>query len=169
LAAQAVAQTSAGPAPEWEVRKDLEQMDQRLQRIKPALEKTNPQEWSARGAPAGYAEQLARIQAEIGYIGLSVRTLRSQPDRLSAALETFLRLHALDPMLRSYVAGVHRYQNPAIADLLQAEISAIAGDRDKLAAYLMELAKTKETELKVMDQEAQRCRSLLLRQPRSGR
>jgi hypothetical protein len=168
LLAPAAAQTGA-LAPEWEVRKDLDQLSERMQSIQPALEKTNPQEWVERGAPAGYADQLKRILAEIGYASRSNAALRKQPERLTAALETFFRLQALDQMLRSYVAGVYKYQNPAIAELLQAAVADIATDREKLRQYVVELAAAKETELKIMDQEAQRCRSLLLRQPRSAR
>ncbi len=71
-------------------------------------------------------------------------------------------------MLRSVAAGVRKYQNPAIADLLQSLIAGTTADRDKLREYIVELAADREQQFKVVDAEAQRCRATLARQPRAA-
>ena len=160
-----LASQTRGLPPEWEVRKDVAQMAERVARLTPLLEKTNPQDWSEQGAPAGYADQARRIRAEVVYIGTLLKTLARQPEKLTAALEAFFRLQALDQLMGSYISGVGKYQNPAVADLLQAATSEVGADREKLRQYVVDLAAAKEAEFKVVDQEAQRCRALLSRQP----
>jgi hypothetical protein len=50
-----------------------------------------------------------------------------------------------------------------MADLLNSAVAENAGNRDRLQDYILELAKAKEQEFHVADQEAQRCRQSLSR------
>jgi len=68
-------------------------------------------------------------------------------------------------MMVSFIEGVRRHQNPAVANLLEEIMNENSDNSQKLRDYLVELATLKETEFKVADQEAQRCRSELVRQP----
>ena len=52
----------------------------------------------------------------------------------------------------------------AIADLLQSVVNENSVNRDKLRQFLQELAVQKEQEFQVADQEAQRCRSVMMKQ-----
>ncbi len=155
---------SGGLPPEWEVRKQLATLVEHVGQFKPVLEKIDPATW--KDAPAGYGTQLERARAEIGYLITTTQSLAKQPDRLTLALEAYFRMQSVDQMLRSLEAGIRKYQNPAIADLLQGLTSQEASDREQLRQYIVDLAADREAQFRVMDEEAQRCRSTLSRQPK---
>jgi hypothetical protein len=157
---------SGGLPPEWEVQKQMSSLAEHVQRVKPLLDKVNPQEWEKRGAPPAYTTQLQNTRAEIDYLTGSTKELAAHPYKLTAALETFLRMQSVDALLRSIASGIRKYQNPAVADLLQSLIADTSTDREKLRQYLVDLVAEREQQFKIMDQEAQRCRALLSRQPR---
>ena len=89
--------------------------------------------------------------------------LEKQPERLSVALDTYFRTQTLETRLSSLVDGVRNYQNPAVGDLLVGVLGDNSANRDKLRQYITDLAVTKEQEFKIVDQEAQRCRTVLTR------
>jgi hypothetical protein len=157
---------SGGLPPEWEVQKQMSSLAEHVQRVKPFLDKVSPQEWEKRGAPAAYAAQLKSTRAEIDYLAGSTKELAAHPYKLTVALETFLRMQSVDALLRSVASGIRKYQNPAVADLLQSLIADTSTDRDKLRQYLVDLATEREQQFRIMDEEAQRCRAVLSRQPR---
>ncbi len=163
--AAALSAQSGGIPPEWELNKQLSSLADHVQRIKPVLEQLKPEDWVSQGAPAIYRDQVQRTRAEIDYLVGSTKELMARPEKLSIALETFLRMQSLEAMLRSVAAGVRKYQNPAAADLLQSLVSDTTNDRDHLRQYLVELAADREQQFAVMDREAQRCRSQLSRVP----
>jgi hypothetical protein len=157
---------SGGLPPEWEVHKQMATLAEHVESVKPLLAKLNPQDWVKQGAPAAYTEQVKRTEAEIDYLAGSSRQLAAHPNKLTIALETYLRMQSVDAMLRSVIAGVRKYQNPAVADLLQSLAASASADRDKLRQYLVDLAAERERQFTVMDEEAQRCRAVLSRSPR---
>lgn len=141
-------------------------MVERARQFKPILDQTRPQQWE--GAPAAYAEQAKRLNAEIEYLITTAQSLAAKPDSLTTALTIYFRMQSLDLMLRSYAEGLRKYQNPALAELLLAAVSALAADRSMLQQYVQDLAADREQALHVADKEAQRCRASLARQPRSA-
>lgn len=147
------------------MQKQLSSLANDVQRVKPVLEQLKPQDWVKQGAPPVYADQLKRTEAEIDYLIGTTKSLMVRPEKLTVALETFFRMQSVDAMLRSVAAGVRKYQNPAIADLLQSLIAGTTADRDNLREYIVELAADREQQFKVVDAEAQRCRASLARQP----
>ena len=72
-------------------------------------------------------------------------------------------MQTVDSMMQSVIAGVRRYQNPAVADLLQGAMNEMMPYHQALQGYLVQLVGVKETELRIADEEAQRCRSELIR------
>jgi hypothetical protein len=160
------AQSGAGMPPEWEVQKQLEGLSSRIDRLKAALDKTDPAAWAEKGASSAYADQGKRVQAELGYLLGSSKALAASPEKLTVALETWFRMQSTDALLRSYVEGVRRYQNEALADMLTALVAETADDRETLREYVMQLAATREREFKIADEEAARCRSGPARAPR---
>lgn len=156
---------AGGIAPEWEVRQNLEALAAHSQRLEPILEQIRPQEWITQGAPETYIAQVKNTREQLQALTYSAAKLVKEPERLTAALDAFFRIEALDALLRSLGAGVRKYQNPALADLLQSAVAEGATERDKLRQYIIELAAYKEQQFKVVDQEAQRCRAILSRQP----
>ncbi|MCL5745454.1 MAG: hypothetical protein M1541_16280 [Acidobacteria bacterium] len=163
-----VAAQQAGFAPEWEIRKTVGAVADQCQRLKPLLDQVNPKDWIAKGAPEAYVTQWNSTRAALENMKISAGNLTREPERLTFALDTFLRLDAFESMLNSLAEGVRKYQNPAIADLIRGVMSENSSNREKLRAYLLELAEAKEQEFRVVNQEAQRCRTSILRQPRQA-
>ncbi len=161
LSAGWLAAQSAGIPPEWEVRKQMTALAEHVQRFEPVLDQIHPEEWVTKGAPQAYAGQLSRARAEIGYLVGSSKDLAAHPERMTAVLDTFFRMEAVTAILRSLAAGIRKYQNPAVAELLEGLIADTGADRDKLRRYLVDLAGDREQQYRVMDQEAQRCRAAL--------
>jgi hypothetical protein len=154
-----------GLEPEWEARKMLANLAAEAQRFKPILDQVNPQEWIAAGAPETYVAQLNSTRNEVDYLVRTSKALAAQPEKLTLALEALFRMQALESFLRSLGEGVRRYQNPALADLLNGLMGETFASRERLREYVVELAAIKEQELAVMDKEAQRCRAALSRAP----
>lgn len=151
--------------PEWEVREQLKALEQGLERLRSLLEGVKPRDWVAKGAPEAYQTQFRSLGEEISYLKNSLERLSAEPERLTLALEVSLRFQAVEAVLSSLNEGVRRYQNPALADLLRETFAETAPNREKFRNYLVQLASAKEAELKVMHEEAQRCRTMLLRTP----
>ncbi len=75
------------------------------------------------------------------------------------------RLQAANLALGSLMGGVRKYQNPALADLIESVAAEAGNDIDRFQQHLLELAGEKEQQFTVVDREAQRCRAALSRQP----
>ena len=159
------AQQAGGLAPEWDVETSLTALSAQAQRLKPILDQEKPQEWVAKGAPAAYQRQLQSTQNELTYLTGAIQKLSAKPEKLTLALETLFRMQALETFLGSLAEGIRKYQNPALADLLMGVQSENWNNREKLRQYIVDLATTQEQQLQVMDQETQRCRLFLSRQP----
>jgi hypothetical protein len=153
-----------GVPQEWEVRKDLAVLVEQIGKLKPLLEAVKPADWTQKGAPEAYIVQREAVVAESGYLARSAGELAANTERLTLALETYLRLESLDAQLESLNEGIRTYQNPALADLIRGAMTDGAAARNKLRQYVVQLAALKEDQLRVADQEAQRCRESLLQQ-----
>jgi len=155
-----------GVPPEWEIRADLKTLVEHTGELEAALLEVHPELWSEDSPRQSYQEQLKSIRDETGYAQRSAQGLSARPERLTLALETYLRLQSVGEMLNSLNDGVRRYQSESAADRLRSVWSEGAAGRDKLREYMMRLAEEMESQYKVMTEEAQRCRELLMRQPR---
>jgi len=165
LACLAAAAQSGGLRPEWDIRQSLAVLIADSKRLQPMLAEVNPREWMAKGAPEAYVAQWQALRDEIGYLERTATELARRPERLSLALETYLRLQAIESMMRSFTEGVRRYNNPAVADLLLGVMDENAASASRLREYLVELAANLEAELQILDKEAQRCRADLINRP----
>lgn len=157
---------SGGIPPEWELRKQLTALNDHVQRIRPLLDQLKPEDWVSQGAPALYTDQVKRTRAEIDYLVGSSKALMEHPEKLTVALDTLFRMQAVDAMLRSISAGVRKYQNPAVAELLDGLVNGASADREQLRQYVVDLAADREQQFRIADREAQRCRAQLSKQPR---
>ncbi|MBM3812604.1 MAG: hypothetical protein FJW20_13335 [Acidimicrobiia bacterium] len=151
--------------PAWDFRKSVEELKAQTARLTPLVEQVDPKNWIAKGAPEAYIGQWDALRAEIGYLIRTADALARDPEKTTVTLEAYLRLQAVEAMLGSLSQGVRRYQNPALADLLEAMVTENHNHRVRLREYLVELVAAKEAELRIVDQEAQRCRAALIRQP----
>lgn len=157
-------QEAASFPSEWEIRDTLNALVGETQRLKPMIEAIRPEQWAEQGAPDAYIAQRKSVLAEMDYLKRSADELAAEPDRLTKALETYFRTQSLEAFLSSLNEGVRRYQNPALADLVSGVMNRSAESREMLRRYLVQLAAAKEQQCKVMDEEAQRCRTGLSRQ-----
>ena len=160
----ALAQQPGVPT-DWDVQKLVIAIAEQSARIQPLVEQIRPKEWVAKGASDTYVQQWDSAHAQAKTVKLSADNLVREPERLSAALDTYFRLQNLEVVLTSLIDGVRKYQNPALADLLRSVLSENSASRQQLRQYLVDLAAIKEQEFKVADQEAQRCREMISKQP----
>jgi hypothetical protein len=142
----------------------LQEVAAHAERLLPVLAQINAKEWVERGASETYADQLQSCQVQCKAVAELARDLGRQPEKLSAGLDLYFRLHALDMMLVSMQEGIRKYQNPAIADMLAAVAAEKSGQRQGFERFLIELAAQREQQIVLMDNEAQRCRGVLSRQ-----
>jgi hypothetical protein len=154
-----------GVSSEWDIRKLLESLDLEAQHLKPVVDQVKPEDWVAKGAPSAYVTQWKTAQAELRYLLSSSEALARQPEKLTLALDTYFRMQAMESTVGSVVEGVRKYQNPALANLMQGVLGENSANRDRLRQYVQDLAAQKEQEFQVADREAQRCRDTLVRQP----
>ncbi len=155
----------SGVSSEWDIRKLLDSLDVEAQHLKPIIDQVRPEGWTAKGASSTYIVQWKAAQAELRYLLSSSEALSRQPEKLTSALDTYFRMQAMESTVSSVVEGVRKYQNPALANLMQSALGENNANRDRLRQYVLDLAAQKEQELQVADREAQRCRDALVRQP----
>ena len=155
----------AGVPTDWDIQKLVTAIAEQSARIQPLVEQIRPKEWVAKGASDTYVQQWDSAHAQAQTVKLSADNLVREPQRLSAALDTYFRLQNLEVVLTSLIDGVRKYQNPALADLLRSILSDNSASRQQLRQYLVDLAAIKEQEFKVMDEEAQRCRESVSKLP----
>ena len=155
-----------GLTPAWDLKRILDTLSSHSKRMVNATQDLQPEAWVNAGAPATYVEQVKSLQAELYDLERRVGMLKAEPEKMSLALSAYFRLQTLEIILDSVSQGVRRYQNPALADLMQSMIAENDVNRSRLRGYLQELAVNKEHELRIMNEEAQRCRDSIIRQPR---
>ncbi|MEO5925324.1 MAG: hypothetical protein ABIR70_15995 [Bryobacteraceae bacterium] len=137
--------------------------------LKPLLDQLKPEEWLAKGAPETYVTHLNGAQRELAALTASATELDRQPQKLTAALDTYFRLQALEWRFESLIAVVSKYQNPAIGDQLLSVLRGNAANRDGLRVYITELAARREQEFTIVNQDAQSCRTQLSQIPTAAR
>lgn len=140
-------------------------ISQHAARIEPMLEQLRPNEWVAKGAPDTYVAQWNSTRAQIRAVQSDMSALAQHPDRMTDCMKALFRVEASHQVLGSLMGGLRRYQNPALADLIESVAAEDRGDLERFQQYLLTLAGEKEQQFTVVDREAQRCRATLSRQP----
>lgn len=154
-----------GMIPRWQVEEFAASVGSSLESASKVAAQLRPAEWSAEGAPAAYVDQHAALLNELEQAKLSVAALGREPDRLTYAVDAFLWLERTDSLLGSVAAGVRRYHNTAIADLLDAARNRNTDGMATVKQYMRQLAAHVEQSMKVAHAEAQRCRAELIAPP----
>ncbi len=80
-------------------------------------------------------------------------------------MRALFRVHRFDSDLNALLIAVRRYQNPALADLIESVSVTDQAGVEKLQQYVLDLADANEKQLGIEDEEAQRCRANLASQP----
>ena len=115
---------------------------------------------------APYAAQAKGCRDEVRGIAAAARALSQNPDKLTEELQLLFRIRTFESRLASLGEGLRKYQNPPMADMLSSGVAENAGNLQRLEQYVLELSAAKDQEFHVADQEAQRCRQSLSRQPK---
>lgn len=152
---------AAGVPMDWDVQKLVQGIAAQSARLQPLVEQIHAKDWIAKGAPDTYVQQWDSAHTQAQAVKLSSDNLVREPERLTAALDTYFRLQNLEVVLTSLVDGARKYQNPALADLVRSVMNENSASRQQLRQYIVDLAAVKEQEIKVMDGEAQRCREIV--------
>ncbi|MGH9592197.1 MAG: hypothetical protein ACRD5L_03845, partial [Bryobacteraceae bacterium] len=133
------------PAP-WNVSQAVATLSAQAGRLKPILDQLTPQEWVAKGAPEVYVQQWRSAREELGYVGQTAAALEKQPEKLTAALDTYFRLQYIETRLPSLADGAREYQSPALGNLLLSVLGDNSANLDQLRQYITQLAVQKEQE-----------------------
>jgi hypothetical protein len=142
----------------WDVSRSVTELATQVAKLKPVLAQLTPQDWVEKGAPEAYVSQWQGARQELEYLDQTTRTLEQHPEKLTAALDVYFRLQAVEWRLESLSEGARKYQNPAAGDQLAAAVGEHATKRDQLRQYITDLATQNEQEFAVVEREAQRCR-----------
>lgn len=170
LPSRGAAQTAPGGlAPEWDVRKTLENVAAEVSKLDPILNQMRPKDWISEGAPQAYAQQLESVRVQSKAVATAAQNLQHKPDQIVPLLQLVFRIQSFDVTLRSLEEGLRKYQNPSLADLMVSVTAEGAAARDRLQQYAVELATEHEQQFSVADREAQRCRESISKSPRSTR
>jgi hypothetical protein len=162
----AQAPQAAGLETPWDARQMLADLGSDNEQLKPVLDQMNPQAWyDQKGASSTYIVQWHNAQTEVNDVIAVAKSLGQNPQNLFQALDLYFRLEALDITSRSVEEGAVKYGARAPADKLSELIARNFNSREHFRNYLRELAQTKEANFKVADEEAQRCRGMISREP----
>jgi hypothetical protein len=149
----------------WDVKRMLANLNSEIEKLKPLLDRMHPQQWIDNGAPPTYVSQYQDTQDRVRDAVRASQALAARTDSLSLAIDAYFRMEALENVARSLEQGIRKYGEPRMADELAALISRDFTNRQKLREYLTDLSVEREQEFKIADEEAQRCRGIISREP----
>ena len=152
------------PPPNWDIRAVLKEISAHAGRLVSLLDQIDPAAWVEKGAPDAYVGQWKSARAQAQALSTEAKALGKDPEKLSEAMKVFFRMQSLEFMMNSLAAGVRRYQNPALGDLLTGVTAENGANRERFQTHIVELAALREQEYQIMDYEAQRCRAVLSRE-----
>jgi hypothetical protein len=153
----------------WEITPVIQELGAHAGRLLAVLEKTDPKPWIENGASETFAAQAVTGREQARALATEAAALAKNPERLSAALQVLFRVQALDSITRMLAQGAARYGRDGEAQDLAALQAESGAGRDRVQAYVVNLAAQREREYLVMDQEAQRCRGIVTAPAKPGR
>jgi hypothetical protein len=134
-------------------------------RIEPMLQQLKPNDWVAKGAPDTYVTQFNSAIEQFHAIQSDMSALAQHPEQMTECMKALFRVQSSHRTLLSLMEGLRRWQNPALAELIESVAAEDQTDLDRLEQYVLQLASEKDQQYAVVDNEAQRCRATLSKQP----
>lgn len=157
---------TAGMETPWDVRKILTELLADNQRLTPLLAQLHPQQWyDEKGAPSTYILQWQTAHTQLNDVITTTQMLAQKTEDLSLALDEYFRLEALGLTMRSLQQGAERYADRGTADNLARILASNFTNRERFRDYLRDLASSTEQNFKIADEEAQRCRGMISKEP----
>ena len=130
--------------------------------LKPLLAALNPKVWyETKGAPSSYVPQWQAAQQQLADVDVVAKQFLQHIDRLTAAMDLYFRLEALEFSTRALNEGAQRYAERPAAEQLAAFVTQNFESRQRFREYLQDLANNVEQNYKTADEEAQRCRAMV--------
>jgi hypothetical protein len=164
FAAALRAQGQDGVAAAWDVAANMGALQEDVRKVEPLLRRVDTAHWISRGAPEAYARQLASSQSAVQQLVASADKLARNPEQLSAALDAFFELERMELLLNSLRDGVRKWQSQDLANQFTQVLGANILHRDRLRQHIRDLTASHEAEYRIANEEAQRCRGILLKQ-----
>ncbi len=158
----------AGLETDWEMGAMLKEIAAHAARLAPALDRVDARSWVDQGASETYGEQLQAAKDQTRALGDTATALVRNPEQLSALLDVYFRMQAIDSMLGSVEEGIRKYGYKPDAQALTSLQVEAGANRERLQHYVVNLAAEREREFQAMDREAQRCRAAVTA-PKSGK
>ena len=140
-------------------------ISERSEHLKPMFEQVHVADWVGQGAPETYASQWNSLVEQNQAIETDMTGIAQHPEGMQDVMRALYRVHRFDSDLNALLPAVRRYQNPALADLIESVAVSDQASVEKLQQYTLDLADATEKQLSVEDEEAQRCRASLASQP----
>lgn len=140
-------------------------ISQHAARLEPMLQQLKPKEWVSKGAPDTYLTQWNSMMEQLKAIQSDMSALEQHPEQMTECMRALFRVQASHQVLGSLMDGLRRYQNPALAELIESVSAEDQANIDRLEQYVLQLASDKDQQYAIVDSEAQRCRAILSRQP----
>lgn len=140
-------------------------ISERSEHLKPMFEQVHVSDWVAQGAPETYNSQWNSLVQQNQAIETDMTAIAQHPEGMQDVMRALYRVHRFDSDLNALLPAVRRYQNPALADLIESVSVSDQASIEKLQQYTLDLADATEKQLSVEDEEAQRCRASLASQP----
>ncbi len=154
-----------GMIPRWQVEELTQGIVQNVETAAKVVVVLQPQEWGENGGPDAYVQQHQTLLEEMEQVKLAALALGRDPERLTYAVDTFLWLERVDALLSSVSAGVRRYYNGAVADLLDSARNRNTDGIATIKLYMRQVAAHVEGSMEVAHREAQRCREQTVARP----
>ena len=154
------------PGTQPEITKTLQVIASNAERLLPMLDQVKPQEWVSKGASDTYVAQWTTSKTQCKALAADARALAQSPGKLIDVLKVLFRVQFIEISMGSLEDGLRKYQNPALAELINGTRAEDLPNREKLQQYALELSDQREQDYKVADAEAQRCRGQLVTSPK---
>jgi hypothetical protein len=148
------------------LRNILDELTKDNEKLAPLLAQMNPQEWvSKQGASPVYVQQWQTAHTQLNEVLAASKLLAQKTESLPLALDDYFRLEALEVTSRSLEEAVSRYGDRFTADQLSGLIARNFSRRERFRDYIRDLATSSEVNFKLADEEAQRCRGIISKEP----
>jgi hypothetical protein len=149
----------------WDARKIIAKVVTNAQQLTPLLQKIDPQSWVQKGAPGAYILQWQTCQGQLRDVQTVANRLSQSPENLPKVLDLYFRLESLELTVRSIGEGAQTYDDRTVASQVLRLAGSSFDSRQRLREYLTDLAESNEANCEIADEEAQRCRGMISREP----
>jgi hypothetical protein len=165
LAACLAAQTQTeGVAAEWDVRTNVAALVTDVKKLESLLRRVDAPHWVTRGAPEAYVRQHVAATEALQHLINATERLAREPERLPAAIDVYFELERMELLMNSLRDGIRKWQSGDLADMFTHAMGTNILHRDRLRQHIRDVTAARETEFKIANEEAQRCRGMLTRQ-----